>query len=375
MSSKSERRLVVGYDALTDAAIMAGCRFFAGYPITPATEIAEEMARKLPKVGGIFIQMEDEMASLMAAIGASLAGLKAMTATSGPGFSLMQEAIGFAAITETPVVIADAQRVGPSTGMVTMPAQGDVIQARFGSHGDYSIIAIAPSSVQDIFEHTIMAFNYSELYRTPVILLLDEILVHLREPVLMPDKVEVVERMKPSVPPEEFIPYGGEIQREMPSVGDGYNLLIESVLHDELGRRIGTDSVKGSRMIKRLWNKIEENVEKIAREEFFMMDDADIAIVAYGSPFRSAIKAAKIARDKGIRAGVVKLVTLWPFHDSMIKKISEQVKAFIVPEMNMGKIAREVKRAAGDAKVINVPKLGGSLHTPEDILSAIKEVM
>lgn len=369
---EGERKLVIGYDALTDAAIMAGCRFFAGYPITPATEIAEEMARKLPKVKGIFIQMEDEMASLMAAIGASLSGLKAMTATSGPGFSLMQEAIGFAAITETPVVIADAQRVGPSTGMVTMPAQGDVIQARFGSHGDYSIIAIAPSSVQDIFEHTIMAFNYSELYRTPVVLLLDEILVHLREPIRLPDRVEVVERARPSVPPEEFIPYGGH--REMPSVGEGYNLLIESVLHDELGRRIGTDSEKGSRMIKRLWNKIEGDVERIAKEELFMMEDADIAIVAYGSPFRSAMKAAKMARSLGIKVGVVKLITLWPFHDSMIRRISEQVRAIVVPEMNMGKIAREVKRAAGETEVISVPKLGGSLHTPEDILSAIKEV-
>jgi 2-oxoglutarate ferredoxin oxidoreductase subunit alpha len=219
-----------------------------------------------------------------------------------------------------------------------------------------------------------MAFNYSELYRTPVILLLDEILVHLREPAVIPDKMEIVERMKPSVPPEEFIPYGGEIQREMPSVGDGYNLLIESVLHDEIGRRIGTDSIKGSRMIKRLWNKIEGNVEKIAKEEFFMMDDADIAIVAYGSPFRSAIKAAKIARSMGIRVGVVKLITLWPFHDSMIRRVSEQVKAFVVPEMNMGKMAREVKRAAGEKRVISVPKLGGSLHTPEDILSAVKEV-
>ncbi len=370
---------MIGYDAVTDAAILAGCRFFAGYPITPATEIAERMAEKLPKSGGIFLQMEDELASINSLIGASWAGFKAMTATSGPGLSLMMEGLGYAVLSETPMVIVDVQRVGPSTGMVTYPSQGDVCQVRWGSHGDYSIIAIAPASVQDSFDYTIMAFNYAELYRTPVILLMDEVIAHLREPLIVREDVEIVKRKRPSMPPEEFMPFmpkpGEYVQREMPALGEGYKVIVESTMHDELGYRESESHEVGSRTIARLWNKIEKNVEKIAKEEFYFMEDAEIAVVSYGCPFRSAINAAKTARKEGINVGVVKMITIWPFHDSMIEKLAEKVKAIVVPEMNMSKIVREVARAAkGKAKVLGVPKLAGQMHTPEDILVAIRSV-
>jgi len=373
-----ELRLMTGYDALVEGAITAGCRFFAGYPITPSTEIAERMSNRLPKVGGIFIQMEDELASIIAIIGASWGGLKAMTATSGPGFSLMQEGLGFAVITETPIVLVDVMRGGPSTGLVTLPSQGDVMQARWGSHGDYAIIALAPWSSQEMFDLAIKAFNLAEIYRNPVIILSDEVVAHIREPIKIPPpgEIEIVERRKPSVPPTEFIPYlpePGEWVSPMPAFGEGYNLLVESVMHDEFGHRIGMGQPIAERKIKRIYYKIEKNVEKIAMYEERGLEDADVAIVTYGSSARTSLKAMKDARNLGIKVGMLRLITLWPFYDKLIEELSSKVKSIVVPEMNMGKIVREVERASkGHCKVFSVPKVGGVLHNPDEILSAVK---
>lgn len=376
--SGGELRLMTGYDAIVEGSIIAGCRFFAGYPITPSTEIAERMSNRLPRVGGIFIQMEDELASIMAIIGASWAGLKSMTATSGPGFSLMQEGLGFAVITETPIVIVNVMRGGPSTGLVTLPSQGDVMQARWGSHGDYSIIALAPWSSQEMFDLAIKAFNLSEIYRNPVIVLSDEVIAHIREPIRIPpmEEIEIVERRRPSVPPTDFIPYlpePGEWVSPMPAFGDGYNVLVESVMHDEFGHRIGMGQPIAERKIKRIYYKIEKNVDKIAMHEERGLEDADIAVVSYGSAARSSLKALKDARGLGIKVGMLRLITLWPFYDKLIEELSERVRAIVVPEMNMGKIVREVERASkGRCKVIPVPKVGGVLHSPDEILPAIK---
>ncbi len=373
-----ELRLMTGYDALVEGAITAGCRFFAGYPITPSTEIAERMSNRLPKVGGIFIQMEDELASIIAIIGASWGGLKAMTATSGPGFSLMQEGLGFAVITETPIVLVDVMRGGPSTGLVTLPSQGDVMQARWGSHGDYAIIALAPWSSQEMFDLAIKAFNLAEIYRNPVIILSDEVVAHIREPIKIPppDEIEIVERRKPSVPPTEFIPYlpePGEWVSPMPAFGEGYNLLVESVMHDEFGHRIGMGQPIAERKIKRIYYKIEKNVERIAMYEERGLDDADVAIVTYGSSARTSLKAMKDARNLGIKVGMLRLITPWPFYDKLIEELSNKVKSIVVPEMNMGKIVREVERASkGQCKVFSIPKVGGVLHNPDEILSAVK---
>ncbi|MEM0192167.1 MAG: 2-oxoacid:acceptor oxidoreductase subunit alpha [Candidatus Korarchaeum sp.] len=373
-----ELRLMTGYDALVEGSIIAGCRFFAGYPITPSTEIAERMSSRLPRVGGVFIQMEDELASIMAVIGASWAGLKSMTATSGPGFSLMQEGLGFAVITETPIVVVNVMRGGPSTGLVTLPSQGDVMQARWGSHGDYSVIALAPWSSQEMFNLAIKAFNLSEIYRNPVIVLSDEVVAHIREPVRIPpvEEIEIVERKRPSVPPTDFIPYlpePGEWVSPMPAFGDGYNVLVESVMHDEFGHRIGMGQPIAERKIKRIYYKIEKNVDKIAMHEERELGDADIAVVSYGSAARSSLKAIKDARGLGIKVGMLRLITLWPFYDKLMEELSERVRAIVVPEMNMGKIVREVERASkGRCKVISVPKVGGVLHSPDEILSAIK---
>lgn len=370
--------LMQGDEAIVEGSLIAGCRFFAGYPITPATEIAERMSRRMPQVGGIFIQMEDELASIMAIIGASWAGRKAMTATSGPGYSLMQEGLGYAIITETPVVIVDVQRGGPSTGLVTLPSQGDVMQARWGSHGDYAIICLAPSSAQDMFDLAIKAFNLAEQYRNPVVIMADEVIAHVREPVKVPpyDEIEVVERRKPTVPPEEYIPYlpeFGEWVTPMPAFGEGYNMLVESVMHDEFGHRIGTGHATAERTIKRIYYKIEKNVEKIAMYEKKEMDDAEIAVVAYGSTARTALRSVRDARKLGIKAGLVRLITLWPFYDKLIEEVANQVKTIVVPEMNMGKMVREVERASrGQASVISLPKVGGLLHHPDEILAAIK---
>ena len=362
--------------ACAEGAIAAGCRFFAGYPITPATEIAERMARRLPQVGATYIQMEDEIASIAAVIGASYAGLKAMTATSGPGFSLMQENIGLAVMTEAPCVIVDVMRGGPSTGQPTMAGQQDVMQAKWGSHGDYEIIALTPSSVQEAFDLTIEAFNYAETYRVPVMVMMDAIVGHMWEKVIIPpaDNIRIVNRNKPSVTPKEYMPFKPEknLVPPMAVFGEGYRFHATGLTHEEDGRP-RTESIKAQqRLVQRLCDKIRKNSDKIVQVKEIMMEDAEVAVVAYGIESRAALSAVRKARSSGIKAGLVRLVTLWPFPEKPIAEVAEKVKMIIVPEMNYGQLVREVERAAKATPVTFLPKLGEEPHRPEEIFEAIK---
>ena len=369
--------IVQGNEACVRGAIRAGCRFFAGYPITPATEIAEVMSRELPRHRGIFVQMEDEIASLSAVIGASWGGFKACTATSGPGFSLMQEAIGYAAETETPCVIIDVMRGGPSTGQPTKSAQQDVMQAKYGSHGDYEIIALCPSSVQEAFDLTVKAFNLSERFRVPVILLTDEIVGHTREKLRIPAAVEVTHRQRPAAARENFKPYRplpSGLLDGMPAFGQGYNLLVDGQLHDEAGNRAGHDPEISRRLMERLCRKITDHAEELADVERFFTEDATCLVIAYGSVARPALAAVKMARQAGLKAGLLKLRVIWPFPDQVVRTAARAVEKIIVPEMNIGKMVREVERLTGaDQAIASLPKLGGNLHTPDEILAAIKE--
>ncbi len=362
--------------ACAEGAIAAGCRFFGGYPITPATEISERMARRMPEVGGVYIQMEDELGSMAAVIGASYAGVKSMTATSGPGFSLMQENIGLAAMTETPCVIVNVMRGGPSTGQPTKPGQQDVMQAKWGSHGDYEIIALAPSSVQEMFDLTIEAFNLSEAYRNPVIVLADEIVGHMWERVVIPEKseIEVVNRKKPRKPPEKYAPFAHEedLVPPMACFGEGYRFYATGLTHDETGHP-QTDSAEAQqRLIQRLCDKIRKNTEKIVKVRETMLEDAEVAVVAYGTPSRSALSAIRKGRKEGIKAGLLRLITLWPFPEKQVSQLAKQVHAIVVPEMNYGQIVREVERAAKETPVIFLPKLGEEPHKPTEILEAVR---
>ena len=370
--------IVQGNEACVRGAIMAGCRFFAGYPITPATEIAEVMSRELSKQNGVFIQMEDEIASISAVIGAVWGGVKACTATSGPGFSLMQEGIGYAAETETPCVIIDVMRGGPSTGQPTKSAQQDVMQAKYGSHGDYEIIALCPSSVQEAFELTVKAFNLAEQYRVPVILLTDEIVGHTREKLQIPAGVEVFERQKPLAPTETYIPYRplpSGLLDGMPAFGQGYNVLVDGQLHDESGNRAGHDPEISGKLMERLCTKITDHADALVDVESLYIDDAETMIIAYGSVARSAVSAVKMARNSGVKAGFLKLKIIWPFPDKVIVDACRMSKRVIVPEMNIGKISRECERlSTDDQQIVSVPKLGGDMHTPEEILNVIKSV-
>ena len=367
-----------GNDACMEGALAAGCMLFAGYPITPATEIAEMMARRLPQAGGIYVQGEDELASLGIVLGASAAGWKAMTATSGNGICLMQEEIGYAAMTEIPCVIVDAQRAGPGTGIATKSMQGDVYQVRYGSNSDYSIIALAPSSPQEMFDLTIEAFNYAESYRTPVFILSDEIISHMRERVTIPtpDKIRLVERKKPDVPPERFVPFRASPDGvpPMPSFGDGYALPVSSFARTETGRPV-TDFKNQSQLVQRLWDKIEKHADSIARVETAGLEDARVAVLSYGSVARAAKDAARQMRLQGKPVASLRLITLWPFPDERIRDLGKRVKAIFVPEMNVGKMVREVERAAGKyAEVISLPKLGVDIHTPAEIQQAVERM-
>lgn len=370
-------KLMQGNRACVEGAIAAGMEFFAGYPITPSTEIAEISAEKLPKIGGKFIQMEDEIAGISATIGAALSGKKAMTATSGPGFSLKQEAIGYGIITETPCVIVNVQRGGPSTGLPTAPAQGEIMQARWGTHGDHSIIALYPWSVKETFETTVRAFNLAEKYRTPVILLMDEVIAHMREKIEIPEKVEIFNRKKPSCSPEEYKPYKvneGDIVPEMADFGEGYRFHITGLVHGETGFPSGSPEI-AEQSIRRLINKIEDNVEDIVDVKEYNLDDADIAIVAFGAVARSAMTAVEHLRDEGIKAGLFRPITIWPLAEKQLKELSKKVKNIVVVEMNMGQYFIEVDRVAGkNAKVDKYGKLNGELITPEEIVDFIKEV-
>ncbi|MGZ7070322.1 MAG: 2-oxoacid:acceptor oxidoreductase subunit alpha [Methanobacterium sp.] len=366
---------IQGNEGCARGAIKAGCRFFAGYPITPSTEIAEDMAVFLPKEGGSFIQMEDEISALGAVIGAVWGGLKGMTATSGPGFSLMQEHIGYAAMTETPLVIVDMQRGSPSTGQPTMASQSDMMQARWGSHGDYEIIAISPSSVQECFDFTAEAFNLAEKYRVPVLVMADEIVGHMREKISVPDEVEIKARKMPEEGPETFLPYKAEPDgtSPMPPFGAGYKMHITGLTHDERGYPDASSPQTHSKLVKRLCNKIIKHKDELLRVKELYTDDADIIVISYGAPSRSAITAVKKAREEGIKAGHIKLDIVWPFPDDIIKKAANTAKNIIVVEMNLGQMVNEVERVAKcDAEVTLLPKIGGEMHQPDEILKEIE---
>ena len=370
--------LLQGNEAVVEGALRAGCRFFAGYPITPATEISEQLSVRLPQVDGTFIQMEDEIASLGAVIGASLAGVKSMTATSGPGFSLMQENLGFAIIAEVPCVIVNAMRGGPSTGLPTSPSQSDVMQARWGTHGDHPIIALCPSTVRECFDLTIKAFNYSEKYRIPVILLIDEVVAHMREKIAISDEEDpgIFNRVKPTVPPEWYIPYEDTPQGVPPmaNFGEGYRYHVTGLTHDVRGFPTSRpDEIDP--FIRRLFRKVSQNFSDLQIGESFLTDDADVAIIAYGCVARSAKRAVADCRERGIKAGMLKINTIWPFMRSQVEKVLRQAKVVIVPEMNMGQVSREVKRVnKGEAKVFTINRVDGSIITPQEIINRVKEV-
>lgn len=362
--------LIQGNKACARGALAAGCRFFGGYPITPSTEIAEVLARELPRVGGKFIQMEDEIASIAAIIGASVGGLKSMTATSGPGFSLMQENIGYAAMAEIPCVIVDVQRLGPSTGRPTSPSQGDVMQARFGTHGDHPIIALSPSSVRESFDLTVKAFEFSEHYRTPVILLMDEVIGHMREKVDLPSgQLLPAEREPVEVPPEWYEVYG-ESPTDVPplaSFGKGYRFHITGLHHDVHGFPTNRlDEVQA--WIDRVFRKIDNNLDDIVLTEAEWVKDMNTLVIAYGCTYRSARQAVRMARDQGHKVGLLKLKTIWPFAESEIEKLVERVDRIIVPELNLGQLALEIERVAGREKVRRVNRIDGDLIEPGEIM-------
>ena len=360
-----------GNEAIVEGALAAGCRFFAGYPITPASEISELMSVRLPQLGGTFIQMEDEIASLGCVIGASLAGTKSMTATSGPGFSLMQENLGFACMTEVPCVIVNVMRGGPSTGLPTSPAQGDVMQARWGTHGDHPIIVLAVSTVADCFDITIQAFNLSEKYRVPVIVLADEMVAHTRESMQMPvaEKFAVVDRITPSMPPEWYIPYEDN-SRGVPAMapmGTGYRHHVTGLVHDPKG--FPTERPKEVEdLIKRLFRKITSGFYEIQMTKSFLIDDAEVAVIAYGSVARSAKRAVLQAREMGIKAGLLQLITLFPFPKTRVDSLLRQCSTVLIPEMNFGQISREIKRVNLSAcQVVKYNRLDGQMITPVEI--------
>ncbi|MGA2767041.1 MAG: 2-oxoacid:acceptor oxidoreductase subunit alpha [Candidatus Bathyarchaeia archaeon] len=363
-----------GNEACVEAAIIAGCRFFAGYPISPANEIPEGLSERLPKVDGIFMQMEDELASIGAVMGASWAGKKAMTATSGPGFSLMQETIGWGFMTETPCVIVDVQRVGPGTGQATKCAQGDVMQARWGTHGDYAAIALSPNSVQEMFELTVRAFNLAEKYRTPVVLLADETIAHLREQITVPplESIEVINRKKPEAGETAF--FGLEEVAPMPAVGEGFNVAVTASTHDEHGVRFTQDAAVHRRMLERLNAKINNHADDIVEVESYNVDDCKVGIVSFGCTSRAVYEAVERAEALGIKTGYVRLKTVWPFPDKAVERLAKTAERIIVPEMNLGQVAGEVQRVACKAEIIKLDKIGGGeLITPEEVLDKIVE--
>ena len=367
----NEAKLIQGNQACALGAVAAGCRFYGGYPITPSSGIAEEMVRLLPDAGGVFIQMEDEIASLAAVIGASLAGSKAMTATSGPGFSLMQEHIGFAVMAEVPCVIVNVMRGGPSTGRPTAPSQGDVMQARWGTHGDHPAIVLSPSSVGEVYELTVRAFNLAERFRMPVILLYDEIIGHTRESVVLPSSIDVVDRTHPEVDPDTFRPKLAPANGvpALPAFGDGYRFHVTGLAHDERGFPTEDAELTGA-LMTRLHSKVEDHHDEICEVESLMLDDADIAIFAYGIVGRSAREAVRRARDLGIKAGLIRPRTLWPFPDDQVAKIADSVDTIIVAEMNLGQLIGEVERvSAGRAEIVGHQRADGEPITPTELLT------
>ncbi len=370
---------MTGDEAIAEGAIAAGCRFFGGYPITPATEVAERMAHRLPGVGGVFIQMEDEIAAMASIIGASCAGVKAMTSTSGPGFSLMMENLGLAAITETPCVVVNVQRAGPSTGLPTQGAQGDMMQARWGSHGDYSLIALAPSTAQEAFHETIRAFNLAEKYRVPVLVMTDEVVGHMSERVVIPEasKLNVIERVKARGRKDRYRPFepGENGVPPMAAAGEGYCVHVTGLTHDERGYPVMTAECQES-MQTRLFAKIERNLDDIALTRGFFLDDAEIVLVSYGVSVRTCRAAMEEARALGYKVGLLQLLTVWPFPEEAVRALAGRVKAFITVEINLGQISLEVERlAAGLAPCFLAGHCGGTLISPDAVVEAVKRAL
>lgn len=366
--------LLQGNEACAEAAIRAGVRFFAGYPITPSTEIAEHLARRLPEVGGKFIQMEDEIASMAAVIGASLAGAKAMTATSGPGFSLKQENLGYAALAEIPCTVVNVQRVGPSTGLPTSPAQGDVMQARWGPHGDHPVVVLCPSSVQEAYHLTVEAVNISERLRIPSILLMDEVIGHMREKMVIPESVSVETRRAPEGDRSDYRPYdaSGSDVPPMAAFGQGYHFHVTGLFHGEDGFPIDRGP-EAARLLKRVCNKVEKRKQELVLTGGEALEDCEVAVFAYGSPVRVSLRAVRLAREQGIRAGLLTASILWPFPDEKVRELAERVKTILVPEMNLGQMVREVERSAGGrCRVNGVSRVDGELFTPAEILEALR---
>lgn len=373
-------KLMQGNEAIAEGALAAGVKFFGGYPITPSTEIAETMAKRLPQVGGTFIQMEDEIASMGVVLGASLAGKKVLTASSGPGMSLKQELIGYASATEIPVVIVNVQRVGPSTGQPTAPSQGDVMQARWGTHGDHSIIALSPWSVREAFDLAVKSVNYAERFRTPVILLADEIVGHLRENVELPEENEIeiyprrtpkksrAEGYEPYAPDEDLVP-------NIANFGEGYHVHVTGLIHDETGFPVGSPAVTEN-AIRRMHEKISRAADEIIEVHQEFMDDAEFAVVAFGGTARTAYESVLNLRKKGLKVGFVRLVTIWPFADKIIAEVAKKVRGILVAELNFGQVVGEVERAAkGKCEVKLCAKYDMTIFEPEEIEKAVEEMI
>jgi 2-oxoglutarate ferredoxin oxidoreductase subunit alpha len=371
-----EAKLLMGNEACAEGALAAGIMFFGGYPITPSNEICEIMSNRLPPIGGRFIQMEDEIAGMASIVGASIGGLKSMTATSGPGFSLMQENLGFACMAEVPCVIVNVMRGGPSTGLPTQPSQGDIMQARWGTHGDHPIIALCPTSVKEVFDLTITATNLAEKFRTPVILLIDEVIGHMREKVVLPqlESIEIIDREKPTCPPEWYRPFEDNKSGVplMATFGEGYRYHITGLTHDEMGFPT-TKPEEVNALMQRLFRKIRQGFDDILLYEDFLMEDATSVIVAYGAMYRTAKTAVLDLRQEGHKVGLLKLTTIWPFPKIAFENMPDQVEQLFVPEMNMGQLFREVVRVnRGKRLTHKINKVTGELMTPAEIVHEIK---
>ena len=373
--------LLQGNQAVVEGAIAAGVKFYGGYPITPSTEIAEQLALRLPQVGGKFMQTEDEIAGLGTVIGASMAGKKAMTATSGPGFSLKQEMLGLACSAEIPCVIVDVQRVGPATGQPTSPAQGEVMQTRWGTHGDHWLITVSPSSVPECFDLTLRAVDLSEKYRCPVILLMDEIIGHMREKIELPDNYDDIpqaERKQPECTPEDYLAYGCDEGSKVPAMapfGSGYRWHVTGLIHDETGFPKGTGAATKTAQ-DRLRTKLEDNLDDIVQVENYKMEDAEFAVVAFGGAARTAYEAVDMARAEGLKVGFVRPITIWPFAEKQMQELASKVKGILVHELNCGQYVLEVERAvAGKVPVSLYAKYDNESATPAQLLAEIKKAM
>ncbi|UCB59431.1 MAG: 2-oxoacid:acceptor oxidoreductase subunit alpha [Thermoplasmatales archaeon] len=369
-------QFILGDMACVYGGLLAGCSFFGGYPITPASEVAEGMARRLPRVGGTYIQMEDEIGSIAAVIGAAWGGAKSMTATSGPGFSLMMENYGFAAMTETPCVIVNVQRTGPSTGQPTLGAQGDMMQARWGTHGDFEAIAFAPSTVQECMDFTIEAFNLSEKYRNPALVMTDGEVGHLRERIIIPEEkdLKLIDRVEATIDKKKFIPFTNSQTRknckvpDFPTFGTGYRTYVTGLTHNEKGFPATDKQPDHERLVKRITEKIIDDADKLVSVEKFNLDDAEIAFVTYGASARPTESAMEMGRKNGIKVGMLRLKIVWPVPEKEVHKLAKQVDKIIVPEMNLGQMVHPIREAAnGNCEVICAPKIGGEIHYPDEV--------